>query len=62
MIYNGQNDVILGPPPAENFIRTIPWSGQLEYLSTPKIIWKVNDNDSEVSLTNLSICSLHCED
>lgn len=48
MIYNGQNDVILGPPPAENFIRTIPWSGQLEYLATPKIIWKVQSSDSEV--------------
>jgi len=47
MIYNGQNDVILGPPPAENFIRTIPWSLQLEYLATPKIVWKVNESDSE---------------
>ena len=48
MIYNGQNDVILGPPPAENYIRTIPWSGQLDFLATPKIVWKVNENDSEV--------------
>ena len=47
MIYNGQNDVILGPPPAENFIRTIPWNGQLNYLATPKIIWRVNPTDAE---------------
>lgn len=50
MIYNGQNDVILGPPPAENFIRTIPWNGQLNYLATPKIIWRVNPTDAEVFL------------
>jgi len=49
MIYNGQNDVILGPPPAENFIRTIPWSGQLEYLQTKKSIWKINPNDTDVA-------------
>jgi vitellogenic carboxypeptidase-like protein len=47
MIYNGQNDVILGPPPAENFIRQIPWSGQLDYLATKKIIWRVAANDTE---------------
>jgi len=47
MIYNGQNDVILGPPPAEAFIRGIPWSGQLEYLATKKIVWKINSNDTE---------------
>jgi len=47
MIYNGQNDVILGSPPAENFIRTIPWSGQLDYLSTKKIIWRIHPSDSE---------------
>jgi len=47
MIYNGQNDVILGPPPCENYIRTIPWSGQLDFLATPKIVWKVNESDSE---------------
>jgi len=47
MIYNGQNDVILGPPPAENLIRQIPWSGQLQYLATKKIIWRVNANDTE---------------
>merc|ERR1712137_681428 len=47
MIYNGQNDVILGPPPAESFIRGIPWSGQLEYLATKKIVWKINNTDTE---------------
>jgi len=43
MIYNGQLDVILAGPLAENYIRTIPWSGQKQYLSASKILWRVTD-------------------
>jgi len=49
LIYNGQNDIILAGPLCENFLRTLYWSGQNEYLSAEKIIWKVESTDQQVA-------------
>jgi len=40
IIYNGQNDVILGPPLTENFLYQLQWSGQAEYQSATKTVWR----------------------
>jgi vitellogenic carboxypeptidase-like protein len=42
MIYNGQLDIILGPPLTEKFLRNIPWSGQKGYQRAHKQIWKLD--------------------
>jgi len=49
LVYNGQNDVILSGPVCENFLRTIQWDGQNQYLSAEKIIWKVEQTDQQVA-------------
>ena len=49
LIYNGQNDIILGGPVCENFLRTLVWSGQNEFLSANKLIWKVESTDQQVA-------------
>eukprot|EP01102_Stenamoeba_stenopodia_P015073 TRINITY_DN5097_c0_g1_i4.p1 TRINITY_DN5097_c0_g1~~TRINITY_DN5097_c0_g1_i4.p1 ORF type:complete len:475 (-),score=126.43 TRINITY_DN5097_c0_g1_i4:44-1405(-) len=41
LIYNGQNDVILGPPLCENFLRNITWSGSSDYLNASKTVWRL---------------------
>jgi len=40
LIYNGQNDVILGPALTEQFLTKIPWSGQQAYAKAPKVVWR----------------------
>lgn len=42
LVYNGQNDIILGPPPMENFLRSLEWPGQLDYLAAAKQLWYVD--------------------
>lgn len=49
LIYNGQNDIILGGPVCENFLRGLVWSGQNDFLSAQKIIWKVQPTDQQVA-------------
>eukprot|EP01129_Flabellula_baltica_P003071 TRINITY_DN12919_c0_g1_i1.p1 TRINITY_DN12919_c0_g1~~TRINITY_DN12919_c0_g1_i1.p1 ORF type:complete len:469 (-),score=88.71 TRINITY_DN12919_c0_g1_i1:27-1391(-) len=49
LIYNGQNDLILGPPLCENFLRTLNWDHQSEYLNAKKIIWKIKETDRYVA-------------
>lgn len=49
LIYNGQNDIILGGPVCENFLRGLVWSGQNDYLSASKLIWKVESTDQQVA-------------
>merc|ERR1712137_606761 len=49
LIYNGQNDVILGGPVCENFLRGLVWSGQNDFLAASKIIWKVESSDQQVA-------------
>jgi len=44
LIYNGQLDIILGPPLTEKFLRTIEWSGAEVYRQAKRKIWKLNDN------------------
>jgi vitellogenic carboxypeptidase-like protein len=43
LIYNGNLDLILGAPLTEKYIRTIPWNGRAEYLTSKKKIWTVPD-------------------
>jgi len=40
MIYNGQNDIILGPTLTENFLLGLAWSGQEEYSRARKSVWR----------------------
>lgn len=46
LLFNGQDDLIVNTPSAENWIASINWSGKDEYLSAEKKIWKV---DGEVA-------------
>eukprot|EP01100_Stratorugosa_tubuloviscum_P010006 TRINITY_DN423_c0_g3_i1.p1 TRINITY_DN423_c0_g3~~TRINITY_DN423_c0_g3_i1.p1 ORF type:complete len:460 (-),score=215.31 TRINITY_DN423_c0_g3_i1:120-1499(-) len=41
MIYNGQNDIILGPVAMERFLRTVNWSGKDQYLKADRAIWRL---------------------
>ena len=45
LIYNGQNDVILGPALCENFLRSLSWSGSREYLKAERLVWKLAGSD-----------------
>jgi vitellogenic carboxypeptidase-like protein len=49
LIYNGLNDIILGGPLCENFLRNISWSGQAAYLAANKIIWHVDSDPTDVA-------------
>ena len=51
LIYNGQYDIILGPPLTEQALRNIPWSGQEQYLETPKKIWRIPFSSSPTERT-----------
>jgi len=39
MTYNGQYDIILGPPAAEKYYRTMDWDGKNDYLRAKKKLW-----------------------
>ena len=41
LIYSGQYDIILGPPLTEQALHKIQWSGQEQYLKTPKKVWQI---------------------
>jgi len=45
LIYNGQNDVILGPALTENLLRNLQWSGQEQYLNATKTTWTIPRSD-----------------
>jgi len=49
LIYNGQNDIILGAPIVENFLNTVEWSGAQDYRRAQKLIWKLRPNDQAVA-------------
>ena len=42
LLYNGQLDLIIGPPLTENFLEVLDWSGHGDYLASPKTLWKVD--------------------
>ena len=41
LIYNGQNDVILGPPLTEQCLSRVQWSGREAYNAAPKLVWRL---------------------
>mmetsp|Transcript_13163 Transcript_13163/g.52527 ORF Transcript_13163/g.52527 Transcript_13163/m.52527 type:complete len:488 (+) Transcript_13163:56-1519(+) len=49
LMYNGQNDIILSAPQAQNFYRSIPWKGQDAFLTSERQIWKVHPDDYQVA-------------
>jgi len=49
LIYSGQYDFIVGVPLTENFLATVPWSGQHSFNKSPRVIWKVHDSDPEIA-------------
>jgi vitellogenic carboxypeptidase-like protein len=40
IIYNGQNDVVLGPALTEQLLKELEWSGKTAYGKAPKIVWQ----------------------
>jgi vitellogenic carboxypeptidase-like protein len=44
LVYNGNFDLILGPPLCEKFLKTLHWKGAATYEQSPRQIWKVNNN------------------
>jgi len=42
LLFNGQDDLIVNTPSAQNWIASIDWDGREEYLTSEKIIWKAN--------------------
>ena len=42
LLFNGQDDLIVNTPSAENWIASIDWDGREEYLETEKVIWRAN--------------------
>lgn len=49
MIYNGQLDIIIAVPLTEAWLRTVPWSGQDDYKTAKRFVWKVHPDDVEVA-------------
>ncbi|KAL5006260.1 hypothetical protein ScPMuIL_015066 [Solemya velum] len=49
LLYSGQLDIIVAAPLTEAFLMTVQWSGQGKYKQAPKLIWKVNETDTEVA-------------
>ena len=43
LLFNGQDDLIVNTPSAENWIASIQWKGREEYLEAKKSIWYVED-------------------
>ena len=42
LLYNGQNDIIVNTPSAENWIHSLEWSKNTEFLKSTKQNWFVN--------------------
>lgn len=42
LLYNGQDDLIVATPTAENWIKNLVWNGQANYLDAEKSVWSVN--------------------
>ena len=49
LIYSGQLDIIIGAALTERFLPTVKWFGQSDYASSERVIWKVDESDSEVA-------------
>ncbi|XP_071108886.1 probable serine carboxypeptidase CPVL isoform X2 [Haliotis cracherodii] len=49
LIYNGQLDIIIAVPLTEAWLQTVQWKGLEKYKKAPKLIWKVNPNDTDVA-------------
>ena len=49
LIYNGQLDIIVGPPLTEAYLLVLPWSGKTEYLSAVKSVWRINPSDTDTA-------------
>ena len=53
MIYNGQLDVIVAYPLAENFIGKLNWHGQDQYHKADRKVWKF---EGDVAGEEINIC------
>ena len=49
LIYNGQLDIVVGPPLTEAYLQVLPWSGAASYRTATKKVWKINPSDTEVA-------------
>ena len=49
LIYNGQLDIVVGPPLTEAYLQVLPWSGQGAYHNTEKSVWRINPSDIDVA-------------
>lgn len=49
LMYSGQLDVIVAAPLTERFLRTVNWTGAVDYKTAPRFHWKVQPSDTEVA-------------
>eukprot|EP00942_MAST-04A_sp_MAST-4A-sp1_P004416 g4416.t1 len=49
ILYSGQLDIIIGAPLTEAFLKVLDWDGKDKYLSSKKIIWRVDPSDKQVA-------------
>lgn len=49
VIYSGQLDVIIGAALTERFLPTVQWSGQTDYTTAERMVWRISDSDPDVA-------------
>lgn len=49
MLYNGATDYDCSQPGTKNMINYMTWSGANDWYSAPKVIWRLNKNDTDVA-------------
>ncbi|XP_066485018.1 LOW QUALITY PROTEIN: probable serine carboxypeptidase CPVL [Tiliqua scincoides] len=49
LLYNGQLDILVGPPLTERFLPSVPWTKVEEYKNANRTVWKIDPKDSEVA-------------
>eukprot|EP00927_Polykrikos_kofoidii_P002056 TRINITY_DN1078_c0_g1_i1.p1 TRINITY_DN1078_c0_g1~~TRINITY_DN1078_c0_g1_i1.p1 ORF type:complete len:490 (-),score=81.50 TRINITY_DN1078_c0_g1_i1:113-1582(-) len=54
IIYNGQNDIILGPPLTEQFLSKLQWSGTQAYNAAKKVVWRLQSKGQGSELPDVA--------
>lgn len=54
LVYSGQNDIILGPPLTEAFLRDLDWSGKEKFRGAKKQVWTIETESGVGKTTDLA--------
>jgi vitellogenic carboxypeptidase-like protein len=54
LVYSGQNDIILGPPLTEAFLRDLDWSGKDKFQKAKKQVWTIETGTSKNGAVDLA--------